>query len=111
MFISRSVVQPALDRFARAYPFARLRISVDWRGLKIVTWILGIPLKTIRLTEIESVQTDALEPMQWGGWGYRFMPGRSAIILRTGPGVVVTLTSGKQFALSLNSPETPAALL
>jgi len=91
--------------------FARLRISVDWRGLKVVTWILGIPLKTIPLTAIESVQTDALEPMQWGGWGYRFMPGRSAIILRAGPGVVITLTNGKQFALSLNAPETPAALL
>lgn len=91
--------------------FARLRISVDWRGLKVVTWILGIPLKTIPLSEIESVRTDALEPMQWGGWGYRFMPGRSAIILRTGPGVVITLTNGKQFALSLDAPETPAALL
>lgn len=91
--------------------FARLRISVDWRGLKVVTWILGIPLKTIPLSAIESVRTDALEAVQWGGWGYRFMPGRSAIILRTGPGVVVNLTNGKQFALSLNSPETPAALL
>ena len=91
--------------------FARLRISVDWRGLKVVTWILGIPLKTIPLSEIESVRTDALEPMHWGGWGYRFMPGRSAIILRTGPGVIVNLTNGKQFALSLNAPETPAALL
>ncbi|MCI4658291.1 hypothetical protein [Cryobacterium zhongshanensis] len=91
--------------------FARLRISVDWRGLKVVTWFLGIALKTIPLTEIESVHTDTLEPLQWGGWGYRFMPGRSAIILRTGPGVVVTLTNGKQFAVSLNSPEIPAALL
>jgi hypothetical protein len=91
--------------------FARLRISVDWRGLKVVTWFLGIALKTIPLTDIESVHTDTLEPMHWGGWGYRFMPGRSAIILRTGPGLVVTLTSGKQFALSLNEPETPAALL
>ncbi|MDY7527252.1 MULTISPECIES: hypothetical protein [unclassified Cryobacterium] len=91
--------------------FARLRISVDWRGLKVVTWFLGIALKTIPLTDIESVHTNTLEPMHWGGWGYRFMPGRSAIILRTGPGVVVTLTNGKQFALSLNEPETPAALL
>ncbi|TFD04832.1 hypothetical protein E3T25_04770 [Cryobacterium sandaracinum] len=91
--------------------FARLRISVDWRGLKVVTRILGIPLKSIPLSEIESVCTDALGPMQWGGWGYRFMPGRSAIILRIGPGIVINLTNGKQFAISLNSPETPAALL
>ena len=91
--------------------FARLRISVDWRGLKVVTWFLGIALKAIPLTDIESVHTDTLEPLHWGGWGYRFLPGRSAIILRTGPGMVVTLTNGKQFALSLDAPETPAALL
>lgn len=91
--------------------FARLRISVDWRGLKVVSWLLGISLKTIPLTAIESVHTEALEPMQWGGWGYRFMPGRSAIILRSGPGIVVNVANGKQFALSLNAPETPAALL
>lgn len=90
---------------------ARLRISVDGRGLKVVTWILGISLKTIPLASVESVHTETLKPMQWGGWGYRVMPGRSAIILRTGPGIVVETTAGKQFALSLKSPETPAALL
>ncbi|TQO20178.1 hypothetical protein FB472_1794 [Rhodoglobus vestalii] len=91
--------------------FARVRISVDWRGLKVVTWILGISLKTIPLVSVKSVHTEALKPEQWGGWGYRVMPGRSAIILRTGPGIVVDTTNGKQFALSLKTPETPAALL
>lgn len=91
--------------------FARLRISVDWRGLKVVTWILGVSLKTLPLAAVESVHTEALKAEEWGGWGYRVMPGRSAIILRTGPGIVVGTTNGKQFALSLQSPETPAALL
>ncbi|TFD83514.1 hypothetical protein E3T61_20985 [Cryobacterium lactosi] len=91
--------------------FARLRISADWRGLKVVTGILGISLKTIPLIAIESVRTETLEPMHWGGWGYRFMPGRSAIILRAGPGIIVNLTNGKQFALSLKAPEIPAAVL
>ena len=49
--------------------FARLQISVDWRGVKVVTWILGISLKTIPLASIESVHTEALKPMHWGGWG------------------------------------------
>ncbi|QYF74012.1 hypothetical protein [Cryobacterium sp. PAMC25264] len=91
--------------------FARLRISADWRGLKVVTGILGISLKSIPLTAIESVRTDILEPTQWGGWGYRFMPGKSAIILRAGAGIIINLTNGKQFALSLKAPEIPAAVL
>lgn len=72
--------------------FGRLRISVDWRGLKVVTWIMGISLKTIPLNAVMSVHTTRNEPLQWGGWGYRIRPGSSAIILRTGPGLVVTLT-------------------
>jgi hypothetical protein len=87
--------------------FVRLRISVDSHGLKVVTALLGLSLKTIPLTEIESVHIDALEPLRWGGWGYRIVPGRSAIILRTGPGIVVTLNNGKQFAVSLENPEAP----
>ena len=43
--------------------------------------------------------------------GYRIMPGRSALILRKGPGLIVTTTNQKQFAISLDDPETPAALL
>lgn len=91
--------------------FVRLRVSVDWRGLKVVSSILRIPLKTAQLGEIESVHVDNLDPVQWGGWGYRIMAGRSGIILRRGPGLVLNLTNGKQFAVSLIDPETPAALL
>ena len=84
--------------------FARLRISVDWRGLKVVTWILGIPLKTIPLSEIESVHTDTLEPMQWGGWGYRFMPRRSAFARDLGS------SSTSPMANSSRSPSTSRRL-
>jgi hypothetical protein len=89
----------------------RLRISVDWRGLTVATWIMGISVKTIPLNEVESVQTTRIEPLEWGGWGYRIRPGTSAIILRTGQGLVVNLTNGKQFALTLTAPETPVAIL
>jgi hypothetical protein len=90
---------------------ARLRVSVDDRGLRVVSWMFGIPLKSLALPAIESAHTDTLEPLQWGGWGYRVMSGRSAIVLRKGPALVVNLTNGKQFALTLDEPETPAALL
>lgn len=91
--------------------FARLRASVDKRGLKVITWMFGLPLKRIPLTAIESAHTDTLEPLRWGGWGYRVRAGASAIVLRTGPALVVNLRNGKQFAVTLDEPETPAALL
>lgn len=90
--------------------FVRLRISVDWRGLRVVS-LFGIPMKRIPLDQVDVVEATDIRPMDWGGWGYRIMPGRSAVVLRSGPGLVVTSTSGKQFAITIDDPEEPAALL
>jgi hypothetical protein len=90
--------------------FIRLRVSVDWRGLRVVS-LFGIPMKRIPLDQVDVVEATDIRPMDWGGWGYRIMPGRSAVVLRSGPGLVVTSTSGKQFAITVDDPERPAALL
>jgi hypothetical protein len=89
----------------------RYRVTADWRGLRVVSSLLRLPLKRIRLSDIDTVDAAELVPMEWGGWGYRIMPGRSALILRKGPGLIVTMTNTKQFALTLDNPEVPAALL
>ncbi|MCU1442988.1 MAG: hypothetical protein JWQ59_1138 [Cryobacterium sp.] len=70
-----------------------------------------LPLKRIRLEKIQTVEAGELAPSEWGGWGYRMTPGRSALILRKGPGLIVTTTNGKQFAVTLDDPDVPAALL
>ncbi|TFD55161.1 hypothetical protein E3T55_01695 [Cryobacterium frigoriphilum] len=90
---------------------ARIRIRIDARGLSVRSAILGLPLKVIALTQIVDAHADYLEPLRWGGWGYRLLPGRSAVILRAGPGLVVTLRNGRVFAVSIREPELPAALL
>ena len=91
--------------------FTRLRVTADRRGLRVVSRVFGIPLRRIPLASMASVSTAALRPSEWGGWGYRMSPGRSALILRAGPGLVVTTAHGSEFAISLSDPETPAALL
>ena len=91
--------------------FLRVHVVVDDRGLRVTSGLGGLPIKRIRPEQVQGVETTELIPARWGGWGYRVMPGRSALILRTGPGLVVTTTAGKQFAVSLDEPEVPAALL
>lgn len=91
--------------------FIRVRITVDWRGLRIVSLLLRLPLRRIRLDSIRRADVADLKASEWGGWGYRIMPGRSALILRSGPGLVVTTTDDRQFALTLADPEVPARLL
>lgn len=90
---------------------SRYRVTADWRGLRVVSELLRVPLKRIRLDEIDTVDASEVTPKEWGGWGYRVMPGKSALILRTGPGLVVTTVGGNQFAITVDHPEVPAALL
>lgn len=91
--------------------FCRFRITVDWRGLRVTSMLLGLPLKRIRADQIEKVEAAIIDPMQWGGWGYRIMPGASALVLRKGPGLIITQTDTRQFAVTLDSPEEPASVL
>lgn len=90
---------------------AHLQVTVDWRGLRIVSTFGRITLKHIRLEDVAAVEVTELSPMEWGGWGYRVMPGRSAVIMGAGPGLIVTTTGGKQFAVTVGDPDTAASLL
>jgi hypothetical protein len=88
-----------------------VRLTVDRRGVRLVAGLIGLPLKRIPLAAIVSATAAEIDPMAWGGWGYRVKPGRSALILRAGPGLVLHLADGRRFAVTLDDPETPAALL
>ena len=91
--------------------FGRIRVTADRRGQRLVAGLLAVPLKTIPLTGIAGVEVTEIEPLEWGGWGYRVTPGRAALVLRRGPGLVVHQTNGRRFAVTLDDPRTPAALL
>ncbi|MGO3885190.1 MAG: hypothetical protein ACTJHU_02735 [Mycetocola sp.] len=103
-------VSLGLATVALVLVFARIRVSIDRRGLR-ASGLAGIPLKRVPLSSIASVEVRTIEPGEWGGWGYRIMPGGSAIVMRRGPGFVITMTNGKFFAVTVSDPNTPAALL
>ena len=91
--------------------FARLRVSVDRRGLRVVSSLLRLPIKQIALDQVASARAETIRPLEWGGWGYRILPGRSAVVLTSGPGIVVERRNGTLFAVTVPDPELPAALL
>lgn len=91
--------------------FARLRVSVDRRGLRVVSSLFRLPLKRIALADVASARAELIRPTEWGGWGYRIMPGRSAVVLTGGPGIVVQRQNGTMFAVTVPDAELPAALL
>ncbi|UQA93120.1 hypothetical protein [Streptomyces halobius] len=46
-----------------------------------------------------------------GGWGYRWNPGLSAISLRSGDALWLSLSNGTQFVITIDDAESAAALI
>ncbi|MFJ5680122.1 DUF1648 domain-containing protein [Streptomyces sp. NPDC093097] len=89
-----------------------MRVTVDRRGLTLTPTLLPVPLHRIplgKVTEATSRQISTLA--EYGGWGYRILPGGRGLLLRSGEGVVLRLTSGREFVVTVDDSATAAALL
>ena len=49
------------------------------------------PRIRVPLGEIAGATAEEIEPLRWGGWGYRRTPKGRAAVVRRGPGLVLTL--------------------
>ncbi|MBD3555769.1 DUF1648 domain-containing protein [Streptomyces sp. SP18CM02] len=91
--------------------FCRPHVTVDRRGLTVSGLLpkprLRVPLE--RMSGADSRRVNALA--EYGGWGYRVRPDRSGVITRSGEAIVVSLTSGREFAVTVDDSATGAALL
>lgn len=90
---------------------AWVQVTVDSRGLRVGVGPWAWTVKSIPLVAIASASAQPIEAGDWGGWGYRVMPGRSAFVLRSGPAVVLELADGRRFAVTVDDPQVPVALL
>jgi hypothetical protein len=94
---------------AAVLALSRVTLRVDETGVRIAFGPgirVRVPMDDIRQAAVEDIR-----PLAWGGWGYRIRPGRRGLILRAGPGLVLDLRSGTRFAVTVDDPERPAALL
>lgn len=87
------------------------RVRIDASGLEARS-VLGWPVVRVRAADVERVAASTINPLgEFGGWGLRWAPGRFGIVLRTGPGIVVTRRSGNIFGITVDDAETGAAVL
>ncbi|WP_067478623.1 DUF1648 domain-containing protein [Dietzia timorensis] len=86
---------------------AYLRVRIDQTA---VTWAFGfgLPRGSIALSDIESVEVIDINPMDFGGWGYRLRAGTTGLIVRGGPGIRLNRTSGRSVVISLAEPNEAA---
>lgn len=73
----------------------------------------GRPRRVVPLSEVRAVETAVIEPREWGGWGYRWIPWQkaTAAVLRRGPGIVVALEDGRRFAVTVDDAREGAIAL
>ncbi|WP_327149969.1 hypothetical protein [Nocardia sp. NBC_01329] len=90
---------------------ALLRVVVDQRGLTVGIGPLGWPRWRLRPEDIAEVSAEDISPLQYGGYGIRLIPGATAVVLRGGPGLVVTRRSGRRFVVSVDDADTGAGVL
>ncbi|MFJ9888278.1 DUF1648 domain-containing protein [Streptomyces sp. NPDC091287] len=94
-----------------AVTFCRPHVTVDRRGLT-VSGLLPRPRVRVPLERMEGAGSRRVNALaEYGGWGYRIRPERSGVITRSGEAIVVSLTSGREFAVTVDDSATGAALL
>jgi hypothetical protein len=93
--------------------FAHDQVRIDDRYLHVRGW-LPLPSLRLPLEQVESVEVLDLQPMRWGGWGYRGSLrafGKAAWVVGSGPGLVLHLTRGRTFAVTVDDAEAAAGVI
>ncbi|HET7387131.1 MAG TPA: hypothetical protein VFJ19_10770 [Nocardioidaceae bacterium] len=88
-----------------------IAVRVDQRGLHTLWGPFGWPRTRVGLGNIADAHSERIEPLQWGGWGYRISSRGTAAVLRRGPGLVVERVHGPRYAVTVDGADEGARVL
>lgn len=94
--------------------FTSVRVRVDERGVEVRAGVVPWPRVRIPLADIEAARAQEIEPMAWGGWGYRGslrLAKQAAWVLRRGEGLVLDLTGDRRFAVTVDGAAEAASVV
>lgn len=90
---------------------AEVRVTVASAGVRVSLGPLRAPSRFVALEEIEKAEAIEVEPMQWGGWGYRRGGGYTGWIVRRGPGILIRLRDGRRLAVTVDGAPQASGLV
>lgn len=96
----------ALAAFVLAW--SRIEVRADAAGWTVRSGLLPVQLRHVPAGEVVGVSRIDLDPMAWGGYGLRGLPGRTAYVVRGGPAVVVHQHTGHRLAIEISEGEAVA---
>jgi hypothetical protein len=88
-----------------------LTVRVDDAGVRAHFGPLPWPAVRVGLDRIEAAEVREIEPMRWGGWGYRFSRRGTALVVRRGPGLVLHRRGRSDLAITVDRAEEGAGLV
>ncbi|MFD5815786.1 DUF1648 domain-containing protein [Streptomyces sp. NPDC127038] len=93
-------------------PIAAVRVTVDRRGLTVASTMLPRPRLAVPLDAIADAGSARIDAMgDFGGWGYRILPHRRGVVLRSGEALSVRTAKGREYVVTVDDATTAAALL
>lgn len=96
---------------ALGYALTFWTVTVDRHGL-VARGGPGWPTIRIPLENIEAAQVITVDPIiDFGGWGLRWAPGRTGIILQRGTALEVRRPTGRDLVITLDDAAAPAELI
>ncbi len=97
---------------AFGYLLSSLEVRVTEDTLTVAYGPFGWPRRVVDLSQVEDASAVMVEPMQWGGWGYRWNPRAhaTAAVIRTGPGIQLDFKDGRRFLVTVDDAVNGAKL-
>ncbi len=91
--------------------FAEVRSTVAKRGVVVSLGWLGVPSWTVPMNTIERAEVEQVNPMAYGGWGYRLRPGVKAIVTRGGESLRLVRSDKADLVLTVDDAATGAGVI
>jgi hypothetical protein len=60
---------------------------------------------------VNSARSVNVLPLQYGGWGWRFRPQTTAVVIRRGDGLELELRNGRRFVVTVDGAEQAAGVV
>jgi hypothetical protein len=91
--------------------FTSITVAAGPAGLRVRFGPLGLPVIRVPLASIERIEVTDVEPLAFGGWGYRVMPGVRAVVIRRGVGLRVARSGRPDLVVTVDDAATAAGVL